>query len=139
MARLAYGLNRVNMPTKPPVCSLAGYICPVFIAQATLFYTDILFNKQTPAFHQLAQMKAPEGYLTSKKPYWYRPWIKAVSPATPLAGSQVPVAKWQGATDLPSPVLTNMKDDPVVRMAGAKQPTAVTKSEHLPKESLLGY
>ena len=66
MARLAYGLNKVNMPTKPPVSSLAGYICPVFIAQATLFYTDILFNKQTPAFNQLAQMKPPERYLARK-------------------------------------------------------------------------
>ena len=32
-----------------------------------------------------------------------------------------------------------MEDDPVVRLAGAKQLTAVSKSKHSPKESLLGY
>ena len=129
MARLDFGLNKVNMPTKPPVCSLVAYICPVLIAQATLFYTDVLFNKQTPAFNQLAEMKPPKGYLAAKKSCWCRPWIKAAPPNIPLASSQMPVAKGQGAGDSNCPVLTDIEDDPVVRMAGAKQPTAVSKSK----------
>ena len=56
-----------------------------------------------------------------------------------VPAGQVPFVKRQGATDLPSSALTDMKDDQVVRMAGAKQPAALTQSKHLPKESLLGY
>ena len=57
MAHLSYGLNRMNMPVKAPVCSLAAYICPMFITQASLSYTDTLHQKQIPALSQLAQMK----------------------------------------------------------------------------------
>ena len=140
MAQLCYGLNKMNMPTKPPVCSLAAYICPVFIAQATLFYSDVLHNKQIPAFSQLAQMIPPEGYFSAKRSCWYRPWIKAVPPNIPLARGPMPAVQDQGAGESNCQVgHAKMEDHPVVRMARAKQPTPVFKSKHSPKEILLGY
>ena len=143
MARLAFGLNKVNMPTKPPVTSLAGHICPIFIAASVQCYTDVLYKKGIPAFHLLKDISPPEGYVANKRPYWYRPWTKAVLPATPLGHGRVPAGqvssvKQQGATDFPSSALTDMEDGAVIRMAGAKQPTAPSQSQHLPKGKSAG-
>ena len=107
-------------------------------------YTDVLYKKGTPAFHILKDISPPEGYMVNKTPFWYRPWTKASLPATPLTpgpepACQVSSVEQQGTTDSLSPALTDIDDGPVIRMAGAKQPTAPSQSQHLPKESLLGY
>ena len=83
MARLAYGLNKLNMPTKPPIMSLGGHICPVFIAASVQYYTDVLYREETPAFHILQDIAPPEGYVISKPKVWYRPWTKISLPAYP--------------------------------------------------------
>ena len=126
MARLTYGLNRVNMPTKPPVTSLGGHI---FIAASVQCYTDVLYEKGTPASHILKNISPPEGYVVNKTPFWYIPWTKASLPATPLTPGPVPAGKvssvkLQGTTDSLSSTLIDMDDCSVIRMAGAKQPTA---------------
>ena len=139
MARLAYGLNKLNMPTKPPITSLGGHICSVFIAASVQYYTDVLYRAETPAFHILKDIAPPEGYVISKPKFWYMPWTKASLPASPLTPSQVLSVKQQGITDSLSPALADIDDGPVIRMAGAKQPTAPSQFQHLPKESLLGY
>ena len=98
---------------------MAGSIDPIFIAEAVKCYTDSLFKKQVPNSEQLANMKIPEGYVRSNPYFWYRPWTKAASPATPC------------------PSLIDK--DPVIKMAWTQQPAPFTKAGHTPKDSLLGY
>ena len=132
------------MPTKPPITSLGGHICSVFIAASVQCYTDVLYRDGTPAFHILKDIAPPEGYNISKPKFWYRPWTKASLPAAPLTPGREPAGQvlsveQQGITDSLSPALADIDDGPVIRMAGAKQPTAPSQFQHLPKESLLGY
>ena len=70
----------------------------------------------------MKNLKVPEGYVRSNPYYWYRPWVKAVSPLT-----------------VNTPSMDDKDKDPVIKMAGSQQPAPFVKAGHTSKDSLLGY
>ena len=87
-AMVAHAFAQANLPTKPMITSLSGSVSEVFIQEGVRSYTESLHNSTVPTFAQLASLPVPDGYRSSQRPYWYRPWVK-VSPAaaaSPPAG-----------------------------------------------------
>ena len=112
-AKLALATARANMPVKAPVTSLAGSIDSTFISEAVKQYTELLAQKKIPKFEDLANMEAPEGFVTHEPKYWYKPWapVGLTRPRTPA----------------------EEKNDPVIKMAGAIETTPFTKGGQTPK------
>ena len=80
-----------------------------------------------PTFAQLASLPVPDGYRSSQRPYWYRPWVR-VSPAAAAS----PPAGDPGTCDI------SEDSEPILRMAG----TSTTDSKGVSQadnQSLLGY
>ena len=73
-AKVSLAFARANFPTKAPVTSLAGSICPIFIQEAVKYYTEQLHLGSQPTFEQLKNLPIPDGYERSQFPQWYRPW-----------------------------------------------------------------
>ena len=78
-AKVNLAFSKANFPIKPPVTSLAGSICPVFIQEAVKYYTEQLYLGAQPTFEQLNSLPTPDGYEISQFPQWYQPW-RRISP-----------------------------------------------------------
>ena len=106
-AMVAHAFAQANLPTKPMITSLSGSVNEVFIQEGVRSYTESLHNSTVPTFAQLASLPVPDGYRSSQRPYWYRPWVR-VSPAaaaSPLPGEP-------GTSDI------SEDTEPILRMAG---------------------